>query len=461
MTQYAAPIPPSPAYPPAPASGDTFTDTTTGISYSYVAGGWEAQPADEADVDWFGERHDERYLYTRVSWEAWQQELSTGKSVPDEVGELTNITGGTVSLSSLSDLKASCEFTFEGGEPPNPNELVRIYYTFTDGRGRSLDFSAKRQRNRPAVLGTFFTVYNDVGYEEDFQGAGGARSLKMSGTVSGDSVLSLFFNRRLGYPMTLPAGTPTLQYVDQTIKSMGLRTNNPPYVEQGASSPSVTKWAHTFEPDDGLITVLNWCLRNTTPRYRVLFPDPYGIVLIQKYVDTEGVPDPSSIVHTFTTDEYSIVQRGITTDNDWQTTPNVCRTNYTDENVSMYAVSKNLSGSRFSLDARGGREITVQGDVDELAGTTNQELLQRLMERCEYRLKENSSEIEHTVFKHAYLGWLQPNDAVSLDYVNQWTGYITNMDVTLSPSTQCQTKIRKFLPNDITYQTTGGILWTA
>ena len=182
---------------------------------------------------------------------------------------------------------------------------------------------------------------------------------------------------------------------------------------------------------------------------------------IRKYVDVEGVPDPSSIVHTFTTDEYSIVQRGITSDNDWQTTPNVCRVSYTDDTVSMRAVSKNLSGSRFSLDARGGREITVQGDIEELAGDTNEELLTRLKERCEYRLKENSSEIEHTIFKHAYLGWLLPNDAVALDYVNQWTGYITNMDVSLRPSTQCQTKIRKYLPNSITYETTGEVLWTA
>ena len=459
MTHYTAPKPPDSTYPPNPQNGDTYTDSSTESQYAYGSGQWTEQAGTEADVDWLGERHEEQYLYRRVSWDAWQQEISTGNSVPDEVGELTNITGGSVALSSLSDLKASCEFAYEGGEPPNPNELVRIYYVFKDGKGRQLDPSNQRQQNRPAVLGTFFPVYNDIKYEED--DASGERRLKLSGSVSGESVLSVLFNRRLGYPMTIPAGTPTLEYVDTTVKSMGIRTNNPSYIEQGQSQPSVTQWAHTFEPDDPLITVLNWCLRNTTPRYRALFPDPYGIVQIQKYVDTEGVPDPSSIKHTFTTDEYSIVQRGIVSDNDWQTTPNVCRVSYTDENVSMYAVSRNLSGSRFSLDARGGREITVQGDIEELAGSTNQELLTRLKERCEYRLKENSSEIEHTVFKHAYLGWLLPNDAVSLDYVNQWTGYITNMDITLKPSTQCQTKIRKYLPNSITYQTTGEILWTA
>ena len=459
MTQYTAPMPPSAAYPANPVSGDTYIDSSNGDSYAYGSGGWSMQNPTEHDVDWFGERHFERYLYRRVSWDAWQQEIVSGKSVPDEIGELTNITDGEVHLSSLSDLKATCDFTFTGGDPPNPNELLRIYYVFTDGKGRTLDFNAQRQRNRPAVLGTFFPVYNDISYEED--DAGGERKLKMSGSVSGDSIISILFNRRLGYPMTLPAGTATLEYVDTLLKSFGIRTNNPPYIEQGQTEPSRTKWAHTFEPDDPMITVVNWCLRNTNPRYMRLQPDPYGIAQIVKYVDTEGVPNPNSIVHTFTTDEYSIVQRGVTSDNDWQTTPNVCRQSHVDDTCSIRAVSKNLSGSRFSLDARGNREITVQGDVEELAGDTPQELLQRLMERTEDRLRENSSEIEHTTFRHAYLGWLHPNDAVALDYVNRWTGYITNMDITLRPSTQCQTKIRKYLPNSIVYETTGEILWTA
>ena len=459
MTRYTAPMPPSAAYPASPHQDDTYYDSHAEVEYTYGSGGWSAAASEERDVDWFGERHGEQYLFRRVSWEAWQQEISTGYAVPDEIGELTNITGGNVSLSALSDMKATCEFEYEGGEPPNPNELVRIYYTFEDGRGRKLDSSASNQRNRPAVLGTFFPVYTDVGYEED--DTSGERTLKKSGTVRGESVLSVLLNRKMGMPYTIPAGTPTLQFVDQTVKSLGLRTNNPPYVEQGQSSASVTKNAHTFEPDDPLITVLNWCLRNTTPRYRALFPDPYGIVQIQKYVDVEGEPPQDSIIQKFTTDEFSIVQRGIVSDNDWQTTPNVCRISYTDENVSIYAVSKNLTGSRFSLDARGGREITVQGDVEELGGNTNQQMLDSLKSRCEFQLKENSSEIEHTVFRHAYLGWLLPNDAVALEYVDTWTGYITNMDVSLSPSTQCQTKIRKFLSNSITYLTEGGILWTA
>ena len=460
MTKYTAPIAPNATYPPNPRSGDTFVNSTTGDEYSYGNSGWSLQTTDEADVDWYGERHDEKYTFRRVSWDAWQQEIASGRSVPDEIGELTNIKGGSVSLSALNDLKATCDFEYEGGEPPNPNELVRIYYTFTDGKGRTLDPNAKSQRNRPAVLGTFFPTYNDVSYEEDYD-ASGTRRLKLSGSVSGDSVLSVLLNRRLGYPMCLPAGTPTLEYVVDTLHAMGLRTNNPTYIEQGQTEPSVTKWAHTFEADDPWVTVINWCLRNTEPRYKAVFPDPYGIVQIVKYFNVEGVPAPNSIVHTFNTDEYSIVQRGIVSDNDWQTTPNVCRTNHVDDTCSIYAVSKNVTGSRFSLDARGGREITVNGEVEALAGDTPEELLARLMERCEYRLKENSSEIEHTTFTHAYLGWLKCDDAVALDYVSKWTGYITNMDVELKPSTQCQTKIRKYLPNSIVYETTGGILWTA
>ena len=461
MTQYTAPIEPSATYPQNPAVGDTFIDSSTGVSYSYTANGWVVASTAEGDVDWFGERHNEKYLFRRVSWDAWQYDIAHGTTTPDEIGELTNITGGGVSLSALNDLKATCEFTFEGGEPPNPNELVRIYYVFTDKNGRTLNPNATKDRNKPAVLGTFFPTYNGISYEEDFSGTTGDRKLKLSGSVSGDSVISVLLNKRLGMPYTLPAGTPTLQYADQLIKSLGIKTNNPAYIEQGASSPSVTKWAHTFEPDDPMITVVNWCLRNTEPRYHHLTVDPYGVVQIVKYTDVENTPSPDSIEQVFTTDQYSIVQRGITSDNDWQTTPNVCRICFSNDEISLWAVSKNVTGSRFSLDARGGREITVQGDIEELAGNDAQAMLARIMERCEYRLKENSSEIEHTVFTHAYLGWLRTNMPVALDYVDMWTGYITNLDINLSPSTQCTTKIRRFLPNSIVYETTGGILWTA
>ena len=461
MTQYTAPIAPNESYPPNPSVGDTFIESTTGTEYGYTSNGWQVTSTVEGDVDWLGDRHDEKYLFRRVSWDAWQQEISTGASVPDEIGELTNITGGSVSLSALNDLKATCDFTFEGGEPPNPNELIRIYYVFTDKNGRTLDPSSTNDRNKPAVLGTFFPTYNDISYEEDFSGTGGERKLKLSGSVSGDSVISVMLNKRLGMKFQLPAGTPTLQYVDELIKSLGIRTNNPAYIEEGETEPSRLYYAHTFEPDDPIITVVNYCLRNTTPRYHSLTVDPYGICQIVKYVDVENTPSPDSIAHVFTTDEYSIVQRGITSDNDWQTTPNVCRISFTDDEISLWAVSKNVTGSRFSLDARGGREITVQGDIEQLAGNDPQAKLARIMERCEYRLKENSSEIEHTVFRHAYLGWLRTNMPVALDYVNRWTGYITNLDISLKPSTQCTTKIRRYLPNDITYETTGGILWTA
>lgn len=469
MSQYTAPIPPSGNYPdPESLSiGDTYIDTTNGREYEYTSLGWQLVATDELDVDWYGERHDEKYQFKLVSWEAWRQEIESGEAQADETGEeLTNITGGTVSLSALSDLKATCEFTFEGGDPPDPNMLVRIYYTFTDKNGRTLSFSNSRPKNRPAVLGTFFPIYNDITYEEDFTGTDGTRKLKMSGSVTGQSVLSVILNKRVGFPWTMPAETPLLGFADAKLKELGIRTNNP-LAEYNGVSPSVSKHAHTFEPDDPIVTVVNWCLRNSAPRFQAVYPDPYGRAVLAKYVERENTPDIAKIPkdNIFTTDQFSIVQRGIVSDNDWQTTPNVCRLSYSNEEISLFAISKNVSGAKFSLLERGGREITVQGDVEELAGASDspinpEEMRVRLGERALYRLQENSSEIEHTVFTHAYLGWLHPNDPVMLDYVEPWVGYIMNMDITLAPSTQCQTKIRRYLSNpNIVYETVSRILW--
>ena len=70
-------------------------------------------------MDWYGNRHDETYTYTRVSWQDWK-----------ECEDYGTITEGSIELSAESELKTSGSFTFDGGEAPDINDLVRVYYAF-------------------------------------------------------------------------------------------------------------------------------------------------------------------------------------------------------------------------------------------------------------------------------------------------------------------------------------------
>lgn len=58
-------------------------------------------------MDWFGNRKEESFEYRRVDRSDW----SEGAAWPQ-------VTGGTIELSALSDLKASGSLSFEGEAMP-------------------------------------------------------------------------------------------------------------------------------------------------------------------------------------------------------------------------------------------------------------------------------------------------------------------------------------------------------
>lgn len=180
-------------------------------------------------TEWRGNRAGESYTYKRVRWEP---------GMPDHLGEFEtygNITGGRVELSAFTDLKASCTFDFEGGTQPDTTDLVRIYYSFTDDHGDSAS----------VPLGTFFVTVGDVVYYRD------GDALIERGSVTGSSTLSVLLDKKLGAPYTVAANTNCVDAANALVKSFDLKTNEP------TSSGTVTKSAHTFEPDDSYITVVN------------------------------------------------------------------------------------------------------------------------------------------------------------------------------------------------------------
>ena len=146
--------------------------------------------------------------------------------------------------------------------------------------------------------------------------------------------------------------------------------------------------------------------------------------------------------------------------NDWRETPNVARLYYQADDECIAASASMVSGARASLAGRGGREVTLVEQVDELDGATQADRLANLKAMARQRLIDQSAEIEKVTLTHAYIDGMQPNDAIAIEYSDMaWRGNVTNMSVNLAPSTPCTTQLRRFVPNSLTITTDGGVLW--
>jgi hypothetical protein len=291
-----------------------------------------------------GNRANETYTYRRVDWDTWQ-----------EGADLGNVTSGSVELSALSDLKATCSFSFIGGEAPEQDGLVRIIYSFNDDNGEYGEY----------VIGTFIVCYSSTTNIADY-GSGRDGSMYVSGTANGYSVLKVLKDRVVGMPLTVKAGSNPVDVARSYIKDLfGLRVDYAPSTYTLVSD-------HTFEPDDSYLTIVNWLL--STAGYASVSPSKDGVCMM--FPDVE--PTKGGTMFTFTNDDQSIMYPEVVEENDWQDTPNVARLYYETDEMALWASASNVSGSKASLDSRGGRELTIYENVSELEGTGSAQMLYNL-----------------------------------------------------------------------------------
>lgn len=369
-------------------------------------------------ADYTTNRSRETFRFVRVSWADFS-------ATDRELGAYAQFTGGSVTYGAYSSIKASGVFSF-AGDAPDPVDLLRVYYSFTDENG---------VRSEEHALGTFMLCWTTVNTTP------GVRS----GTATGYSVLKILQDRLCGLPLTLAAGTDPIAFAVTLIRSMGLRVN----VQQDA--PYSLLAPHTFEPDDTYLTVVNWCLSNCSTQYASADVDGYGVVQVQPYQEPTG----RTPVWTFRDDERSIMQPEVSEENEWQTSANVVRLYHESDTESMWAAAANVSGSRSSLSNRGGRETTYYELIDEV-GT-----LADLQALAVTRLKDRSSEIERVNITHAFVP-ITAGDAVRVEYEGRtWSGTVQNMTIELSPSAQCSTQLRRAVSAALTVSVDGGVLWTA
>lgn len=367
-------------------------------------------------ANWHGNRHEETYTYKRVSWEGWQ-----------ECEDYGTITEGSVELSAESELKVSGSFSFEGGEAPDVNDLMRIYYSFVDDYGETAW----------EPVATLLCEYTSTEY---FATEG---SVNISGSLEGVSVLYVLQNKIYGQPFTVTRNTNCIYKAQEMIRQCGLNVEYTP-------GNKVLSADHTFQADNTYLDIVNWLCR--AAGYNDAFPDAYGTVQLQPYENMQR--QDGSVV--FANDEQSIMYPEVEADNDWQTTPNVVKLLYNTDTACVVAQAKNINGSKASLANRGNREITYYEETSEI--DTDGSVLTNLINLAETTLREQSSDIEYVIFSHAYMP-IQPYDPITVQYSDlEWTGNADNVSIELSPSTKTQTKVKRVLYDVITVEKSGEIL---
>ena len=367
-------------------------------------------------IDYTSNRHNEKYTYKRVAWDNWTEH----EAYPW-------ITSGSLELAAGSDLKVTGSFSFEGKDLPNTTDLLRVYYDFDDDEGEHAHIA----------LATLFISYASLEHIDTISG------IKSKGTLDGASVLKALQHKIYGAPFTVTANTNPIYKAVTLIKECGLNVDYTPTI-------TVLSADHTFDSGATYLDIIDWLC--DTAGYMPAVPDAEGTVQLQPFSDT--INQPTAV--TFTNDDNSIMYPEVNVANDWANTPNVVRLLYNTDQACITAEAKNMSGSRASLDARGGREQTYYEETSELPENTNK--LTSLVDLAEKKLRELSCDIEYVTISHAYRP-LVPYELVQVNYSDmKWSGTLDTLNIELSPGTKCQSKIKRELYEDILVTKSGQTL---
>lgn len=392
----------------------------------------------------YGNRHNETYTYKRVAWDNWQEHES-----------YNYITKGSVEYASDAELKVTGQFDFEGYDTPDVNDLIRIYYSFTDDHGEYFNES----------IATLFGSYSELTFVETTKG------IKANGKLNGESVLSVLNNKVIGQPHTIKRDSNAVYEAEKLITECHLNV----YAEPSAFNLSAD---HTFEAGTSYLEMVNWLLASAS--FADAFPNAMGTVQLKSiestmglqyvesyislfpkynlYPETDLYPYNNRVVSNgikFVNDSESIMYPELVEKNDWQNTPNVVRLLYNVDDACIVAEAKNLSGSRASLGSRGNREITYFSEVSDVGQGSKAESLRALAESV---LREKSCDIEYVTWEHAYVP-MEIYTPVKINYGDlEWIGNVDNINIDLSTATKTQSRIMRSLYQDILIQSSAVVL---
>lgn len=330
-----------------------------------------------------------------------------------ESGEYGSITGGTVELSALSDLKAVATLDFAGAEVPDDSGMVRVYWSAVRDGGGEVG----------GALGTFLFNVSDP------KTAGGL----VTGTMECSSTLHVLASRKVGAPYTVKAGTQAVQLASRLVSECGLPVNNPDV------SAYAVRGDHTFSADEAsYLAIVNWLL--DAAGYSSAWVDAYGAVQMTPYVEPSSRPVSVALAGG------GVLNPEVSMSNERASAPNAVRLMYQTDEETLTAAAVDDDPSSPTSTASRGYEVTLFETVDELAGDTRAERLANLQATADRRLADAMSTVERASFGCQIVEGLEPNAGVSIRHAGiDWSGNVTSVKVELRPSMPCSVEARRFV----------------
>lgn len=342
---------------------------------------------------WTGYR-EESLVYRRVRW------------APGTAGHLAELedydmfTGGSIELSSTSELGASGSLSFAGSALPDTGDLVRVYYRFSDEAGGEHE----------DVLGTFFPILSNPTHDMG----------TVSGSVTIQSVLRVLKKWRCRIPYNVPRYTNAVQLAADIAEGAGIPTNGPADPYRVGRGVCFDFGAERLEVCNSLLASAGFA------RCR---PDAMGgVVMAPRSSATQDAP-----LWTFEDGEHSIMKPEVVLANDAADTANAVHLRYEGEGRTLWASAYNDDPASPASRVRRGYEDSVCEKVTELAGSTWGERLSALKDEARARLVRETSGTEYVEWEHPWVP-VRPGSPVGIEYHESrlsWLGRVSNMRLSL------------------------------
>lgn len=376
-------------------------------------------------MNWYGSRSHERFIYRRVTFPTMKDS--------DDLGFITS---GKIEDSYFADISSTGSVDFKGKDPLNVNDLIRIYYQFTDNNGEVYEY--------PLITGII--TKSDLSYTGSY----------VEGTANIFGMTKALADDGFGRPMKFTSGYLSPVYYIRNIMYM----TNMPFADGAGQNPTLPSgsgtWSVESKADESFLKVINALC--SSAGFGAAYTDPWGTIQVQKYIE----PNKRTPTWVFEDNEISTFKPTVKRSTNLNDIPNVVQAWYESETMGLSATATN--GDRFSpasINQRG-RQVVEHLDVDKLEGTTQNDMLENLKAKARKKLLDNSTEIIYHEVESLYVP-VFTGDAVRLSYKAAGidvVGAVTTRSITCELGAPTTYKIRTLLRPDFDVSVTGEVVWS-